>query len=75
MHFKDCPKTQQEILMKNYKDPNDAAVRKDFPGGWKDDSIDKFNVSNLNAKEKEASFAGFPHALGIRARYSHRRFL
>jgi glycosidase len=43
-----------EILMKNYKDPNDAAVRKDFPGGWKGDSVDKFNVSNLSTKEKDA---------------------
>jgi glycosidase len=43
-----------EILMKNYKDPNDAAVRKDFPGGWKDDSTNKFNILNLNSKEKEA---------------------
>jgi glycosidase len=43
-----------EILMKNYKDPNDAAVRKDFPGGWQSDSLDKFNSTNLNSKEKEA---------------------
>lgn len=43
-----------EILMKNYKDPNDAAVRKDFPGGWKTDSINKFNTSELNQKETEA---------------------
>lgn len=43
-----------EVLMKNYKDPNDAAVRKDFPGGWKADSINKFNVSELNTKETEA---------------------
>jgi glycosidase len=43
-----------EILMKNYKDPNDAAVRKDFPGGWTNDSINKFNMANLNSKEREA---------------------
>ena len=43
-----------EVLMKNYKDPNDAAVRKDFPGGWKTDSINKFNTSELNQKEAEA---------------------
>lgn len=43
-----------EVLMKNYKDPNDAAVRKDFPGGWKADSINKFNVAELNTKEAEA---------------------
>lgn len=43
-----------EVLMKNYKDPNDAAVRKDFPGGWVTDSVNKFNVAGLNAKETEA---------------------
>lgn len=43
-----------EIIMKNYKDPNDAAVRKDFPGGWVSDSLNKFNASNLNDREKEA---------------------
>ncbi|MFN5374800.1 MAG: glycoside hydrolase family 13 protein [Chitinophagaceae bacterium] len=43
-----------EVLMKNYKDPNDAAVRKDFPGGWKSDSVNKFNVTGLNSKENEA---------------------
>ena len=43
-----------EVLMKNYKDPNDAAVRKDFPGGWKTDSINKFNATELNQKEAEA---------------------
>lgn len=43
-----------EVLMKNYKDPNDAAVRKDFPGGWSTDSLNKFNVAGLNANETEA---------------------
>jgi glycosidase len=43
-----------ESLAKNYKNPNDAAVRKDFPGGWSNDSIDKFDISNLDTKEKEA---------------------
>lgn len=43
-----------EVLMKNYKDPNDAAVRKDFPGGWKNDSINKFTTSGLTANETEA---------------------
>ena len=47
-----------EILMKNYKDPNDAAVRKDFPGGWSSDSVSKFDPATLNSKEKEA-FAYF----------------
>jgi glycosidase len=40
--------------MKNYKDPNDAAVRKDFPGGWSADTINKFNSSSLAPKEMEA---------------------
>ncbi|MEY2647605.1 MAG: hypothetical protein RL282_318 [Bacteroidota bacterium] len=43
-----------EILMKNYKDPNDAAVRKDFPGGWSSDPVGKFDPGTLNPKEKEA---------------------
>lgn len=43
-----------EILMKNYKDPNDAAVRKDFPGGWSTDPVDKFKPSLLDPKELEA---------------------
>ncbi len=43
-----------EVLMKNYKDPNDAAVRKDFPGGWSADPADKFKTSSLDAKEMEA---------------------
>ncbi|MEO0000915.1 MAG: hypothetical protein RL766_961 [Bacteroidota bacterium] len=43
-----------EVLMKNYKDPNDAAVRKDFPGGWANDAVNKFNVAGLNDKESEA---------------------
>ena len=43
-----------ENLTKSFMDPNDAAVRKDFPGGWINDSIDKFNPLQLNAKEKEA---------------------
>lgn len=43
-----------EILMKNYKDPNDAAVRKDFPGGWSSDPVGKFDPGTLNTKEKEA---------------------
>jgi glycosidase len=43
-----------EVLMKNYKDPNDAAVRKDFPGGWETDSINKFEAKSLDKDEKEA---------------------
>ena len=43
-----------EILMKNFKDPTDAEVRKDFPGGWKEDSINKFISSGRTEKENEA---------------------
>ncbi|MFM8588217.1 MAG: alpha-amylase family glycosyl hydrolase [Bacteroidota bacterium] len=43
-----------EILMKNFKDPNDAAVRLDFPGGWKLDNTDKFSASGRSEKEQEA---------------------
>lgn len=43
-----------EILMKNFKDPNDAAVRKDYPGGWTTDSINKFDVTSLSSSELEA---------------------
>jgi glycosidase len=43
-----------ESLAKNYKNPNDAAVRKDFPGGWPSDSLNKFDISDLDLKEKEA---------------------
>lgn len=42
-----------EILMKNYTDPHDGYVREDFPGGWPGDTINKFDVNNLNEKEKD----------------------
>ncbi|MEY4885893.1 MAG: hypothetical protein RL151_1202 [Bacteroidota bacterium] len=43
-----------EVLAKNFKNPNDAAVRLDFPGGWDGDKTNKFNLSNLTATEQEA---------------------
>ncbi|HLO44047.1 MAG TPA: glycoside hydrolase family 13 protein [Leadbetterella sp.] len=43
-----------EILMKNFKDPSDAEVRRDFPGGWKEDEVNKFEKSGRNDKENEA---------------------
>ncbi|ALW85577.1 alpha-amylase [Hymenobacter sedentarius] len=43
-----------EILMKNFKDPTDAEVRRDFPGGWPGDKEDKFNAAGRNARENEA---------------------
>lgn len=43
-----------EILMKNFKDPTDAEVRKDFPGGWPGDAQNKFEASGRTAEENEA---------------------
>lgn len=43
-----------EILMKNYKNPSDAEVRRDFPGGWKEDAQNKFLAKDRTAQENEA---------------------
>jgi glycosidase len=43
-----------EIAMKNFKNPTDAEVRKDFPGGWAGDSVNKFTPSGRTAQEQEA---------------------
>ncbi|TGE16451.1 alpha-amylase family glycosyl hydrolase [Hymenobacter elongatus] len=43
-----------EILMKNFKDPTDAEVRRDFPGGWPGDKEDKFTAAGRSARENEA---------------------
>lgn len=43
-----------EILMKNFKDPTDAEVRRDFPGGWAGDKEDKFTPAGRTARENEA---------------------
>lgn len=42
-----------EILMKNFKEPTDALVREDFPGGWKEDAVNKFEEKNLTGNEKD----------------------
>lgn len=42
-----------EILMRNFKDPSDAKVREDFPGGWKEDAVNKFTASGRTDKENE----------------------
>ncbi len=34
-----------EVLMKNFMNPSDAEVRKDFPGGFRGDSVNKFETS------------------------------
>jgi glycosidase len=43
-----------EIAMKNFKNPTDAEVRKDFPGGWAGDSTNKFSPAGRTAVEQEA---------------------
>lgn len=43
-----------EILMKNFKNPSDAEVRRDFPGGWKEDKDSKFTAEGRSKKENEA---------------------
>ncbi len=42
-----------EILMKAWSNP-DAKVRIDFPGGWPNDSVNKFSDVGRNVNEKEA---------------------
>jgi glycosidase len=43
-----------EIMMKNYRNPSDAEVRKDFPGGWPGDTENKFTKEGRADKENEA---------------------
>ncbi len=43
-----------ELLMKNFKNPTDAEVRYDFPGGWKEDAVNKFTAAGRNEKENAA---------------------
>lgn len=43
-----------EVLMKNFKNPTDALVREDFPGGWKGDSVNKFTAAGRTEKENTA---------------------
>lgn len=43
-----------EILMKNFKNPTDAEVRRDFPGGWKEDNVNKFVGSGRTSQENDA---------------------
>lgn len=42
-----------EILMKNFKSPTDAEVRKDFPGGWAEDKVNKFESDGRTEQENE----------------------
>ena len=43
-----------EILMKNFKNPSDAEVRRDFPGGFPGDRENKFETAGRTDKENEA---------------------
>ena len=43
-----------ENMTKNFKNPSDAEVRKDFEGGWADDKVNKFLASGRTEKENEA---------------------
>jgi glycosidase len=41
-----------EIGMAGFTSPNDGYVRKDFPGGWASDSLNKFSIAGRTAKEE-----------------------
>lgn len=43
-----------EVLMKNYKNPSDAMVRLDFPGGFNGDAINKFEINGRTELEQQA---------------------
>lgn len=43
-----------EILMKNYKNPSDAMVRLDFPGGFEGDAQNKFTAQGRTTAEQQA---------------------
>jgi glycosidase len=43
-----------EILMKNFKNPSDAEVRKDFPGGFPGDAVNKFIAAGRTEHENDA---------------------
>ncbi|GAA4454719.1 glycoside hydrolase family 13 protein [Nibrella saemangeumensis] len=43
-----------EILMKNFKDPTDAEVRRNFPGGFPGDRENKFTAAGRSRRENEA---------------------
>lgn len=43
-----------EVLMKNFMNPSDAEVRKDFPGGFAGDTENKFKATGRTKTENEA---------------------
>jgi glycosidase len=42
-----------EIAMKGFTSPSDGYVRKDFPGGWASDSLNKFSIAGRTSKEED----------------------
>lgn len=42
-----------ELLMDKFKDPSDAEVRKDFPGGWQGDSTNSFVSAGRSKSQNE----------------------
>jgi neopullulanase len=42
-----------EVLMKNFKNPSDAEVRKNFEGGWPNDAVNKFEAAGRTAQEND----------------------
>jgi neopullulanase len=40
-----------EVLMTGFTSPNDGYVRKDFPGGWPGDAVNKFTAAGRTEKE------------------------
>jgi glycosidase len=42
-----------ELATTGTTSPSDGYVRLDFPGGWKNDSINKFNTSGRNEKDRQ----------------------
>ncbi|MFC5408437.1 glycoside hydrolase family 13 protein [Larkinella bovis] len=43
-----------EVLMKNTKNPSDAEVRRDFPGGFPGDRENKFTAQGRSSRENDA---------------------
>ena len=42
-----------ELGIKNFKNPSDAEVRKDFPGGWPDDTQNAFDPAQRTPEQQE----------------------
>ena len=42
-----------ELGLTGFTSPNDGYVRQDFPGGWKDDALNKFDFKGRTTKENE----------------------